>query len=294
MFDWDDMRHFVALAEAGSLSGAARVLKVDHVTVARHVTSLERALGEALVDRVSKRWRLTDAGRDVALRAEGMRSEADGLARAVRARQSGATATVTVSAPPALASYFLAPRLAELRARQPNLDLTLLGTQSLVSLGRQEADIAVRLWRPKEVSSVTRRIGRVLYDLYAAPGYTELPGDAWRFIAYDASLDHVPEQEWLLSFASGRRIVFRSNDLAAQLAAARAGIGIAALPRFLAETASGLVALAEGGAAVSRDIHLVVHADLRRHPAVRTVMDFIAIRVAADLPRHDRPEKRQA
>lgn len=287
MFDWDDMRHFIALAEAGTLSGAARSLKVDHATVARHITSLERALGETLVDRFSKRWRLTDAGRDVARMAEGMQAQANSLERTVRARQSGALVSVTISAPPALASHFLAPRLTELRSRHADLELSLLGTQALVSLSRQEADIAVRLQRPTEKSNVARRVGHIVYGFYAAPRYLEKPPTDWQFVAYDPSLDHVPEQEWLRSLSDGRRIVFRSNDLASQLTAARAGMGIAVLPRFLVDRDPDLAALPFGGPALSREIYLVVHADMRRSPVVRTVMSFIAERIASDLPRPD-------
>ncbi|MGM4964420.1 LysR family transcriptional regulator [Tardiphaga sp. 1201_B9_N1_1] len=285
MFDWDDMRHLIALAEEGTLSRAARLLKVDHATVARHVTGLEKALGEMLVERFSKRWRLTDAGREVARMAEGMQAHAHALERAVRARQAGSPAMVTVSAPPALASYFLAPRFAEFRVQRPDLELSLLGSQALASLGRQEADIAVRLSRPTEVSSVVRRIGRVAYGLYAAPAYSLKPPDEWQFIAYDGSLDHVPEQEWLRTIADGRRIVFRSNDLTSQLAAARAGIGIAALPRFLVEGDTRVAALPIEGKPPSRDVHLVVHADMQRNPAVRTVMTFIAEKIASGLSR---------
>src|SRR5438552_4920217 len=284
MFDWNDMRHFIAMAEAGTLSGAARLLKVDHATVARHISDLERALGETLVDRFSKRWRLTDAGRDVARMGEGMRAQAHSLERAVRTRQQGSPATVTISAPPALASYFLAPRFGELRSRHPELELSLLGSQALASLSRQETDIAVRLLKPTEVSSVARRIGRVVYGLYAAPAYPKKPPNQWQFIAYEASLDHVPEQNWLRSFAKGRRIVFRSNDIASQLSAARAGIGIAALPRFLVEGDAQLAALPVEGIPMSRDIYLVIHADMQRSAAVRTVMTFISEKVASDLP----------
>lgn len=288
MFDWDDMRHFLALAEAGTLTGAARALKVDHATVARHVTDLERSFGEALVDRFAKRWRLTETGRHVAQMAEGMQAQADTLERFVRGRQAGSSVLVTISAPPAFASHFLAPHLAELRARNPEIELSLLGSQAIASLSRREADVAVRLFQPREGSSVSRRIGRMDYGLYAAPSYLERRPTEWQFIAYDASLDHVPEQVWLRSFAGGRKIVFKSNDLASQFAAARSGIGIAALPWFMGERDARLTALPIENVPPSRDIHLVVHADMQASQAARAVTAFIAGKVASDLPKRDR------
>lgn len=284
MFAWDDVRFFLAFAESGTLSGAARMLKVDHVTVARRVTGLEQSLGETLVYRFSKRWSMTDAGREIADLALSMQSQAYALERAVRARKVGSSAVVTVSAPPTLASTFLAPRFAELRARHPELELSLLGTPATVSLSRQEADVAVRLAQPTEMSSVARRIGRIAYGFYAAPGYVQIPPEQWEFIAYDGSLDHVPQQEWLRAFAGGRRVVFSSNDLTSQLAAARQGVGIAALPSFLVAPDAGVVPVPADVAPLARDIYLVVHADLRRNHAIRIVMDFISEQIGSALP----------
>ncbi|MFP3656582.1 LysR substrate-binding domain-containing protein, partial [Burkholderia sp. SIMBA_052] len=81
--------------------------------------------------------------------------------------------------------------------------------------------------------------------------------DEWQFIAYHAALDHVPEQVWLLDFADGRRIGFRSNDLVSQLAAARGGLGIAALPHFFAADDKRVIALPVGAEKLSRDIYLI-------------------------------------
>ncbi|CAB3714534.1 hypothetical protein R8871_04351 [Paraburkholderia graminis C4D1M] len=288
MFDWNDMRHFIALAEAGTLSGAARKLKVDHATVARRIAALEHALGETLVDRLARRWRLTEAGLDVARVAEGMQTQAHALEMAVRSRNTGARARVVVSAPPAFASVFLAPRFAELASRHPEIELTLLGTQPMISLSRQEADIAVRLTQPTEPSYVSRRIGSVSYGLYAAQGYISRASGEWQFIAYHAALDHVPEQVWLLDFAGGRRIGFRSNDLVSQLAAAREGLGIAAFPHFFAADDERVIALPVDAEKLSRDIYLIAHVDMRRQAAVRLVMDFIAEKFVNDFDNGER------
>jgi DNA-binding transcriptional LysR family regulator len=284
MFDWEDMRHFVALAEAGTLSGAARALKVDHATVGRRVASLEQSLGRALIERLPKRWALTEAGRDIASLAQTMQAQAHALERAARAQHSPLSGMVTVSAPPAFASHFLAPRLPALRRLYPQLHLSLMGHQAAASLSQQEADIAIRITRPQEASSVSRRIGMMEFWLYAAPGYAARPPAEWQFLAYDGSLDHVPEQQWLKTFAQDRPIVFRANDLASQAAAARAGMGIAALPCFLAREDPGLAELSVELRPLTRDIHLVVHSDLRRMAAVRAVLDFVADQVLEGMP----------
>lgn len=284
MFDWEDMRHFIALAEAGTLSGAARALKVDHATVGRRVSALEKVFDTSLIERLPKRWVLTEAGQRVATLAHGMQIQAHSLERAVKAQHSPLSGTVTLSTPPAFASHVLAPRIPALRRLYPDLHLTLLGNQAVASLSQQEADIAVRISRPQEASSVTRKIGTMEFWLYAAPGYTERPPAEWAFIAYDAKLDHVVEQRWLMEFARERPIVFRANDLACQAAAARAGVGIAVLPCFLAWQDPGLVALDASLKRATREIYLVVHSDLRHMPAVRAVLEFVAEQVAAGMP----------
>lgn len=284
MFDWEDMRHFIALAETGTLSGAARALKVDHATVGRRVSALEQVFDTSLIERLPKRWILTEAGQRVATLAQGMQAQAHSLERAVKAQHSPLSGTVTLSTPPAFASQFLAPRLGILRRLYPDLHLTLLGTQTIASLSRQEADIALRITRPQEASNVTRKIGTMEFWLYAAPGYVDRPPREWEFIAYDAKLDHVVEQKWLMAFAGERPIVFRANDLACQVAAARAGVGIAVLPCFLAYKDPGLIALSADLKRATREIYLVVHSDLRRMPAVRAVLEFVAEQVATGMP----------
>lgn len=284
MFDWEDMRHFIALAEEGTLSGAARALKVDHATVGRRVSALEHSLGSTLIERLPKRWVLTETGQHIATLAQGMQVQAYMLERAARARHTPLSGTVTLSTPPAFAGHFLAPRLPTLRHLYPDIHLSLIGSAGVASLAQQEADIAVRISRPTEASSVARKLGSMEFWLYAAPGYEERPEAEWEFIAYGTALDHVLEQQWLKSFAGERPIIFRSNDLASQAAAARAGVGIAALPCFLAYQDTKLAPLAVNLQAAVRDIYLIVHADLRRMPAVRAVLEFVAEQIVDGMP----------
>ena len=105
------MRHFIALAETGTLSGAARALKVDHATVGRQASALEQVFDSALIERLPKRWVLTEAGQRVATLGRGMQAQAHALERAVKAQHSPLSDTVTLSTPPTFASFFLAPRL---------------------------------------------------------------------------------------------------------------------------------------------------------------------------------------
>lgn len=278
MFDWEDLRHFAALAREHTLSGAARGLKVDHATVARRIAALEASLGLRLVDRRPRSYVLTADGERIAALAARMEDASFAVARAARAVTSTLSGEVSISAPPLLASTLIAPRLADLRNAHPDLRVRLVGEKRAASLSRREADVAVRLSRPTEKRLVVRRIGTIAFALYAAPAYlaTHAP-ESFEFIGYEDSLDHVAQQRWLRAAAGARAVVVRTNDIESQRAAARAGVGIAALPRYLGEADAALVPVevSKKMKPATRDVWLVVHGDVRRAPAVRAVMAFL-------------------
>lgn len=276
MFDWEDLRHFAALAREHTLSAAARGLKVDHATVARRIAALEASLGIKLVDRRPRSYVLTADGERIAALASRMEEASFAVGRAVRAAQPGLAGEVSISAPPLLASTLIAPRLAELRKTHPDIHVRLIGEKRSASLSRREADLAVRLSRPTEKRLVVRKIGAIAFLLYATPDYLLAhEPESFEFIGYDQSLDEVPQQRWLKAAAGGRAIVLRTDDIDSQRAAARAGVGIAALPRYLGDADTALVPLDVRMKSVSRDVWLVVHGDLRRAAPVRAVMAFL-------------------
>lgn len=276
MFDWQDLRHFAALAREKSLSAAARRLNVDHATVARRVAALEASLALKLVDRRPRSSALTADGERIAALAARMEGDAFAVARAAQAAQAGLAGEVAISAPPSLASALIAPRLGELRQRHPGINLRLAGEKRFASLSRREADLAVRLSRPTEAALVTRKIGTIAFALYASTDY--LAGhspEAFAFIGYDESLEDTPQQRWLRTIAGTRPVVLRTNDLESQRAAVRAGVGVAALPSYLGDRDGDLRRVDIGRKPATREVFLVVHRDLRRTPLVRTVMDFL-------------------
>lgn len=280
--DWGDLRYFVALARAGSLSAAARALGAEHTTVARRVTALEAAVGARLVERGPRGYQLTAEGERVAEVAFKVEDDIFGLERVLDAGHGALTGVVRMSAPPHFAGSFIAPRLAALRQAQPSIILELAGDSRAVSLSRREADIAVRLNRPEQTSVVARRIGTMAYGLYAARPLARGSAGERDYIGYDESLDHVPQQRWIAGLAGGRPMVFRTNDLASLAEAAAAGMGLAALPRFLGDADARLERLPADARAAARELWLLVHPDLRRSPRVRLVLDYLADMIQAE------------
>lgn len=272
---WDDIRYFLVLSQTGSLSSAARTLGVEHSTVARRVDALEHTLGLRLFERLPRGWTLTPEGDTLAAQADRLDDEAQAFARA--ALGAGAIeGVVRVSAPPVLASHLLVPRLAGRRPDWANIQLEIIGESRDANLARGEADLAIRLSRPTAPGLVVRQLGVLHYGLYATPDWRSRPQTEWAFVGYDDSLNAVPQQRWLDGIANGRPFILRSNDLAAIVRAARAGLGLAALPRFLADQAPELVTIPAASEQAQRKLWLVMHPDVKRSPRVRLIADLLA------------------
>jgi DNA-binding transcriptional LysR family regulator len=276
MADWENLRHFLAVARCGTLSGAARALKVDHATVSRRLTALEAELDVMLVERLPRSCRLTTIGHQVFDQAVTMEGAADGVARVARAAHTPLIGKVTLSAPPVLAAHLLAQHLAQFRTLYPDIRLSLAAQAQQVSLSRREADVALRLVRPKEAGNVARKLGTMAFGLYARRDYTHRDRpDQWQFIAFDENFGDMPQQKWLLGIAGARPVACELNDIGGHLIAVRTGAGVAGLPCFMGDADPDLVRIGEGLPSFSRDIWLLVHRDLRKTPSVRAVMDFV-------------------
>src|SRR5260370_20232135 len=169
MVDWEDIRHSLAVAQSGTLSGAGGCLKGRHATVSRRLPALEAALAVRLVDRLPRSCRLTTIGRQVFERAVEMEAGAHGIARLAKAAHAPLVGRVTLSAPPVLVTHLLAEHLARFRAEYPDIRLSLSAQGQQVSLSRREADVAVRLARPDEAGGVSPKIGTMPLCLYPHP-----------------------------------------------------------------------------------------------------------------------------
>lgn len=272
--NWDDLHVLAVLHREGSLAGAARALGVNHATVSRRISALEDSLGHKLVRRLARSTPLTDKGREIAEIALEMEQQAHCVERLAHAAQGTLTGRVRLTAPPVLVSEIIIPALRDLREAHPGLQIVLSANSHLASLDSGEADLAVRMVEPQGRQNVIRRIGSVAFALYASPAIARLPPQQWRFIAFDETLAHVPQQRWLEAFAADRPLDLLTGDFHSQRAAAEAGLGVALLPCVMAERCPTLVRVAEDHPD-PRPVWLVIHTDLRDAPAVRAVADLL-------------------
>jgi DNA-binding transcriptional LysR family regulator len=280
---WDDLRVFLALARAGSHQGAARRLGVDPTTIGRRVTALETALGTRLFARTPERVELTPPGRALLPRAERIETEALEAERALEAADERVAGPLRVTATDGVVHYVLLPSLMEFRRAHPLVTLELRIEAQSLDLSRREADIAVRLRRPKEPALVARRLGSLRWALFASARYLERRGiprnlDALAghdFVGYDPGLD-LPETRWLERAVREPRYVVRASSTTAQTRACAEGHGIALLPTFVQSREPGLACLLPRLVGPSRETWAVMHADLRSNARVSAFLGWLA------------------
>ena len=177
MLDWDDLRFFLAVARHGSLSAAAKDLRVAQSTVGRRLASLEASLGVRLLYRTPQGYVPTLAGHDVRDQAERLEAEALSVERNVGGRDTRLAGLVRVTCAETVASHILAPCFAALHAQHPDIMIELIPDPRELSLSMREAEISVRLRRPAQHDLVVRRAGTMAFGLYASPQYLERYGE---------------------------------------------------------------------------------------------------------------------
>ena len=300
VLDWDDLRFFLAVVRTGSLSAAARELRVTQSTVGRRLASLEGNLGARLLHRTPEGYVPTLAGEAILGRVERVEAEALAVERAVGGRDAQLQGVVRVTAVETLASHILAPCFCALQSRSPEIAIELLADVRHLSLAMREADIAVRLGRFEQHDLVARRIGALAHGLYASPAYLERHGEP-DFVAgcaghrlvtgLDGSAEVPQLAGWLAEVAPRATVAMRTDSPEAQLQAALCGEGLACLARLRGDTAGDrLRRLRPPQALPAIGIWLAVHKDNRHVPRIRLVLDAVAAAVRGRAGELEPPE----
>lgn len=271
--EWHDLRYVLAIARHGTLSAAARRLRVDQTTVARRLAVAEKQLGARLFDRIDGRMRATRAGETTITHAERVEAEIGRLEAAIGGADLSATGKVRLSSVPIVINRVLMPALPALIARHPGLTLELAGEARNVSLSRREADMALRQARPSGGAALARRIGALDYAVYA-PSKNRARDLPW--ITYEDELADLPQARWIAQHARPDALApMRVNDADAALSAVRAGIGRTLLPVAAAKGDPDLRVENGGKPVLTRDLWLLVHPELRRLARIEAVIAWI-------------------
>jgi DNA-binding transcriptional LysR family regulator len=288
-FEWSDLQLLLAVARNASFGAAARRLGVAAPTVGRRVDALERALGLRLIERQSSGARVTPEGARIVALAEQAEERLAELERTALTLREGRAPAVRVSATESVIAERLAPALPQLFARDPQLRVDLSSVAAIVSLARGEADLAIRMVRPTGNSLIARRLATIRLGLYASRGYLagrrpeQLALSDERLLGFDDSYGLIPELQWMRDAGLEAAVALRCSSTRALALAAAGGVGIALLPAALAERA-GLLEIPAPRPIPARTPWLVMHAQSRSWPALRTVAAWVVQAFAETSP----------
>lgn len=292
MFDWNDIRSFLAVAESGSTLAAARALRLSQTTVARRITALEAALALTLFERRPAGYALTPDGDALLPAARALARSAEGLGEAATAIRRTQGGVVRVTAPEIYALALIAPLIPMLHASHPEILIELDTTDALRDLDAGAADIALRMvGRPEGAGLVGRRLGDALWGVYCSRGYAAAHGRPTRrrelvdhpFIGGGEEGVWRIYQAWLREHGLEDAVVYRHGSSTGLLSAVRSGLGLAALPCVVADLDAELIRCLPPRPGMDHGLWLLTHERLRTVPRVRIVLDAIATAVSEAL-----------
>ena len=289
MLSADNLRYFLEVARAGRLSDASRVLEVDHTTVGRRITALERSVGERLFDRAPSGWRLTEAGKRMMPRAEAVESAVMAAYDVQGATPDVLTGSIRITATDGFGAFIIAPHLVELKAAHPRLSVELVTATVHNAVSERHFDVAVTLERP--TSRAVRSDVLCHYDLglYATAEYLENHPPiakvsdlrAHTLIWYVNALMDVEPLRILDELPHVQTVDAQISNITGHWLAARSGLGVAPLPAYIANGDERLIRVLPDAFSVRRLYWLVVPRELERLERVRTVCAFLRDTVEA-------------
>lgn len=282
MEDWNELQLVLAIARTGTLTGAAKLLKIDHSTVFRRLVALEARLDLKLFERTTGgAYAATAIGAQMAATGERMEDEAHALDRALSGRDHRLTGQLRVTSSETLAFRLLMPHLASFRHSHPGVTVELILDSRVLSLSRREADIALRPMRPKEGDLWGRKLSDVAWTVYGRrelypPPLTENDLAQHPLIGWGEGTTGIGAVNWLTRIAPPEAFAYRSSSLINQYHAVKAGLGLAPLPCYLADPDPELIrVIPEPIPVLQREMWIVTHSDLKATARVRAFFDIV-------------------
>jgi DNA-binding transcriptional LysR family regulator len=280
----DNMLYFLEVSATGRIADAAKRLGVDHTTVSRRISRLEKDLGVRLFDRGATGWHLTDAGRRMIPYAKTVESTLRAAMDAAQGTSDGAiSGSARIVAPDGFGSFILIPGLKGLRRAHPDLAVELVTSTTHNLVAARDYDVAVTLEHPSPRAVLVQKLADYQLRLYASKEYlASLPTlESMQDLRHctliwyvDAFLDVEPLRE-LYSLIPNFNAQIQTNNIAGHHLAARNGLGIAPLPTYIGENDDSLSVVLPDQFVVERTYWLVVPRDLARSARVRVVTDLL-------------------
>jgi DNA-binding transcriptional LysR family regulator len=278
--EWDDLRYILAVANSGSLAGAARKLGVNHTTVLRRVGACETRLGLRLFERMPTGYVLTAGGEEMIAAARHIDDTVTSLERKLVGQDLRLSGAIRVTSTDTLMVSILPEILAEFRVAHPGIGIEVAISNVMLNLTKREADIAIRPAKDAPETLVGRRIAKIAFAIYGSSQYLsrrrKTDDLAHQWVGPDDSLADTSVARWMRAELPESEVVLRADSLLGMREAARAGLGLTALPCYLGDTSPGLICVHRPIAAMQTALWILTHEDLRRTARIRAFTEFAA------------------
>jgi len=292
--DWGLIRSFLAVAQFGSLSAAARELGVSQPTLSRDIQALEGATSLNLFRRTTQGLQLTDTGQTLMEAAARMNVAAEQFARQTVGLSAELAGDVRLAVNEVIGCYWLPPALAELREQHPDVNIEVVVSNAVSSLSKREADIALRMFRPTQPDLVAKRLPDIPLGFFASRDYLAKHGMPMSFdecrnhtlIGFDAATEFVDEAARQGYALVRDNFALRTDNLPMQINLIRAGAGIGVTHVQLAAQWSNVVRVMPNIALPDLEFWLVCHRDVQHNSRISAVMKFLTAWFEADAYRN--------
>lgn len=287
--DWNGIRDFLAVIEAGSLTAGAARLGVSQPTLSRRLQSLEETLGARLLIRSPRHLKLTDAGRRIQKMAARMGDEANTIENIAMGLDKELEGSVRISATEILSINWLTALLPEFHETHPGISVELIVENTVANLQKREADIALRLMRPTQQEVIARQLGEIGYSLYASRSYIDKFGKAVKsdeLKNYQAVglAGQTSTAIWMKTLFPEKQIKFQMNTLLGVQRGVEAGLGIGPLLSYFGDHNSNLIKL-DAVPSVFKEIWLCTLPEVHTNARIRAVHNFIKAKFLAEKSR---------
>ena len=283
MFDWNDLKYFLAVARHHSTIAAGKALGLSQSTVHRRLSELERRTGRQLVTRHPTGYRLTEFGEELRPYAERVEAAVTDFKRRVTDTARDLTGVIRVTCPEPIVYRMAQSTLIDrFHARHPKLRVEFVTSDRYLDLSKGEVDVAFRSGDTDD-ELVGRKIADSIWAVYASRGYVERHGkpqcvdDLSRhlLVGFDETLSNHRAATWLREVAPDARMAARNNSVLGLVYAVKSGVGLGPLPIALGDAEPDLVRVLGPIPELSRSWRLLTHPDLRRTPRISAFFDFI-------------------
>jgi DNA-binding transcriptional LysR family regulator len=284
VFDWNDLKYFIAVARSGSTLAAAKTLRLSQSTVHRRIEELEKRLGQQLVTRRPTGYRLTELGEKLRSYAEHVEQTVIDFERQASAWGKDVRGTVKITCPDEVGSRLLASGLIDkFNERYPALRVEFVMSDKNLDLAKGQADIAIRAVPPTDDTLFGRKIADSSWAVYASKSYVKRYGGVKRsedidhhsIVLFDGKMRDHRSARWLKSVAPNARIAARANNMLAMQLAVKSGAGLAPMPVMVGEKDEALVRVFGPVKEITTPFFLLMHGDMKRTPRVRAFFDFM-------------------